>query len=235
MTLSLQTKIEASGSLLILTGVFFFINSNLFASHLVGGELTYECIGNDQYVVELEIFRDCSGNSFADFDSLASLFVFDGDTNYVVTIEMELDLETEVEWVSPEIEGLCLQAMPDFCLERSTGYIDTITLAPNPSGYLIVYQRCCRNIAITNIIEPGTTGNTYFIKIPGTGVADCNSSPTFNNLPPIVVCVNEDFEFDHSATDLDGDSLSYEFCTPFVGASTNNSIPEDPPFHHMKM
>lgn len=34
--------------------------------------------------------------------------------------------------------------------------------------------------------------------------------------------------FDHSATDIDGDSLVYELCTPLDGASFSDPIPQPP-------
>jgi PKD repeat protein len=83
-------------------------------------------------------------------------------------------------------------------------------------------QRCCRNESINNILIPGTTGATYFCTIP-PGI--CNNSADFNNLPPQIICVNNPFVYDHSATDLDGDSLSYEFCDAMNGASTNDPKP----------
>ncbi len=42
-----------------------------------------------------------------------------------------------------------------------------------------------------------------------------NNSPVYNEFPPIFLCVQEPFSFDHSATDADGDSLDYYLCTPY--------------------
>ncbi|MES2139779.1 MAG: PKD domain-containing protein [Bacteroidota bacterium] len=42
-----------------------------------------------------------------------------------------------------------------------------------------------------------------------------NSNPVFTLLPPILVCAGQPFTFDHSATDADGDSLSYSLYTPY--------------------
>ncbi len=44
-----------------------------------------------------------------------------------------------------------------------------------------------------------------------------NSNPVFNNFPPLFLCVNNPFVFDHSATDANGDSLYYSFYTPYDG------------------
>jgi gliding motility-associated-like protein len=103
-----------------------------------------------------------------------------------------------------------------------------VTLQPNAGGYFLVYQRCCRNESILNIFNPGDTGATYMIKIPGSAFNDCNSSPRFNNFPPIVLCTNDPLQFDHSATDPDGDSLVYFFCDPFEGADPIDPMPIPP-------
>lgn len=55
-----------------------------------------------------------------------------------------------------------------------------------------------------------------------------NSNPTFTIFPPLFLCVNTPFTFDHSATDIDGDSLVYDFYTPYNGE--NNAGPLDPSF-----
>ena len=47
-----------------------------------------------------------------------------------------------------------------------------------------------------------------------------NSDPTFDNFPPLFICVNQPFTFDHSATDINGDQLVYSLYQPF-----NNTAP----------
>jgi hypothetical protein len=48
----------------------------LTASHIVGGEMTYNCLGNNQFEIVLTIFRDCeNGNPGAYFDDPASVGV----------------------------------------------------------------------------------------------------------------------------------------------------------------
>ena len=46
-----------------------------------------------------------------------------------------------------------------------------------------------------------------------------NSNPTYTLFPPLFLCVGNFFTFDHSATDLDGDSLFYSFYTPYADAA----------------
>ena len=41
--------------------LLFGISSKLKASHAMGGELTYKCVGGNTYVFELAFYRDCNG------------------------------------------------------------------------------------------------------------------------------------------------------------------------------
>lgn len=61
-----------------------------------------------------------------------------------------------------------------------------------------------------------------------SGGFNFNSNPEFNLFPPLFLCVNQPFTFDHSATDIDGDSLYYSFYTPYNG--DNGAGPLDPTF-----
>ena len=101
-----------------------------------------------------------------------------------------------------------------------------------PDGYYISYQRCCWAANIINITTPGNWGITITCKVPGSNlVTDENNCARFNNYPPIVLCSGQTLSFDHSATDVDGDSLVYFLCTPktmniAVGAEPNPEAPE---------
>ncbi|NCP46715.1 MAG: hypothetical protein GW818_09935, partial [Flavobacteriales bacterium] len=40
------------------------------ASHIVGGVMTYQCLGNNDYQINLTVYRDCNGVG-APFDQFA--------------------------------------------------------------------------------------------------------------------------------------------------------------------
>jgi len=195
---------------------------------LIGGELTYRCLGGNNFEIVLIMYRDCNcppNVNCADFfDDFAYLYFGDEDGN-VVNIPslfnspvMEIAFSTANETdVLPE-DDVCIASVPDLCIKRGV-YRKTVSLPARPGGYTVRFQRCCRNETILNIVNPGAVGATWEIAIPHTTNNNCNnSSPVFNNLPPVVICQDFEIEFDHSATDLDGDSLVYELCTPFNGA-----------------
>jgi len=96
------------------------------------------------------------------------------------------------------------------------------------NGYFLAYQRCCRNVTLNNIIDPLETGTTKFVCLTETTLNECNSSPSFQDFPDVIVCANEPINFDHSAKDKDADSLVYRLFTPHSGASRDNPKPQPP-------
>tara|TARA_B100000809_G_scaffold212494_1_gene216499 strand:- start:6461 stop:8614 length:2154 start_codon:yes stop_codon:yes gene_type:complete len=195
------------------------------ATHIVGGELNYLYLGNNNYEIRLTVYRDCY-NGVPLFDDPAALGIFDSNNLLLDTILMSfISLDT----LPPTINSPCVIPPTNVCYEVTT-YIDTILLPPIPGGYQLAYQRCCRNYTILNIVLPDETGATYYATIPDTIVEVINSNPIFNSWPPPFICSSLPFEFDHSATDPEGDSLYYELFQPFHGANLTNPMPQ-PPFN----
>ncbi len=202
---------------------------SLYAAHIIGGEITYACLGGDKYRFTMKIYRDCAGDG-APFDSTpnsnaspGTVTVFHGTQIYSILI-LQAPVVTSID---PEISNPCLVMPPGICVEEGV-YTFELILPKSDQSYTISYQRCCRNNTISNIVNPGQVGATYTIELTPKAQQVCNSSPTFNNFPPIVICAGEDIDFDFSATDPDGDQLVYEFCAPFKGGGANTDQPEIP-------
>ncbi len=212
---------------LLLLCSLFTITQQSKASHIIGGEVAYACLGSNQYLVTLILYRDCT--SFTPFDNPAYMTVFLQDGTFFNNFTLSAPIITNIP---AESDNPCLDAPDDVCVEQAI-YTTTITLPESDLGYLLVYQRCCRNAGIVNILTPEDVGATYTQEIPPTADAACNISPIFNYFPPTVICVSDNIVFDHSATDLDGDSLSYAFYTPYTGAGAAMPAPpiaSDPPY-----
>jgi len=199
------------------------------ATHLIGGEITYTCLGNNQYEIKLTIYVDCGptntlGTGF-DIDGLIA--IYDNNNNLYEYIDI----------FNPQITELSDETVGNDCFELPTGlcikqgiYTTTVNLPPIPGGYQIAYQRCCRNPSINNIDIPEFFGSTFTTHIPGSDeTSECNSSPTFNSYPPLALCLGDDINVDLSAIDADGDSLVYELTTPFHGANDVDPTEITPP------
>ena len=211
----------------ILIIVLIFLTSlTLKSAHIVGGEITYRCLDSNRYEITLTLFRDCNGISFANG---AQIGCFNGGTGALVTstyVPLDTSQFVPLNAVSP-----CLIIPPGTCLEQAT-YIDTVTLLPDTNGYDISFSVCCRSNASNNITIPGGwfggAGSSFHTRIPPNDTL-CNSSPIFNSYPPVVLCINDPVYIDYSATDADGDSLSYEFVTPYTGGNRRNTTPNPLP------
>ncbi|MCW3076788.1 MAG: hypothetical protein JWO32_1397 [Bacteroidetes bacterium] len=195
--------------------------AQLFSFHIVGGEIIYDALGGNNYRITLKVYRDCFSNG-AQFDGLqnsnggvtpALLTVYDGGGTLFGAYDMGLPAITHIP---PTINNPCIQPPGGICVDEGI-YTYTLNLPPKTGGYYLIYQRCCRNSSILNLVAPDAQGSTYYTFIPGPEVVAVNSSPRYKNFPPIFICNNIPFTFDHSATDPDGDHLVYSLCPSFQG------------------
>jgi len=187
------------------------------ATHIVGAELYYECYNpfTDEYEVTLIMYRDCAKGE-APFDQTVNLFIFPTTSPNSYWIEqLFLPPITKIE---PTGWDSCVGTPGSLCVERAE-YKAKIKLPDRVGGYELAWARCCRNAAITNLHDPLAQGATFYIHVPGSELANCNSSPVYNKRLPVFICVNQTFDFDHSAKDTDGDSLVYSMGTPYTGVN----------------
>ena len=214
----------------ILSGVLALIaTSSLFAAHIIGGDVTYECLGGDRYEITMKLYRDCAGGG-AIFDGSPSSFtnatvtIFKGNQIYITTLDPGSPV---VNFVDVGETNPCVIPPPGLCVEEGI-YVFEVDLPASDQSYHITYQRCCRNNTISNLVLPGDTGATFTVEIKPEAQSSCNSSPVFNNFPPVVICTNLPIEFDFGATDKDGDQLVYSLCSPIDGGGPNQGSPFAP-------
>ena len=221
----INTSLRGKFSLLILLLMVTF-PIMVQATHIIGGEINYTCMGNEQYEVELTVYRDCFfGADNAFFDNPASIAIY--DANNILLDELRLPFLNN-DTLTPIVSDSCLFVPSSVCVHTAS-YRGMVDLPFSTGGYTIVYQRCCRNETITNIIDPLNTGATFTATISDVALMECNSGPKFKNFPPLFICVNEPINWDHSANDVEGDSLRYSLCAPYAGGDIVNNQPRPAP------
>lgn len=203
--------------------IFLAFSINAFATHIVGGELSYESLGGSQYRITLKVYRDCI-NGVAQFDNPASVGVFNSSGSFISEVLISSPTITNLPII---VTNPCLQIPPVICTEEAI-YQKIVTLNIPPGGLDLIYQRCCRNSIIQNIVNPQDMGSTYMSHVPDPALVTNNNGAHFLNVPPLVLCNGDNFVFDHSAVDADGDVLVYEMCTPFHGANSVSPMPQPP-------
>ena len=210
---------------LVTLGLLFMGISDAHATHAMGGDLTYECLGNNQYKVTLNFFRDCNGveaptncNNGRRFRVRSSQCI--ADFNACFALE-------SVEVITPICDGAadrCTDPNGQYGVERYK-FSATINLsqwAGCGTDWLIEWELCCRNNAITSLNNPGAR-NLYLSARLNNTVVPCNSSPRFLNHPVPFGCVGQPMVYNHGVSDLAGDSLTFELA-PARG-NNGNSIP----------
>lgn len=209
------------------TLLLVFLSAGAYATHIVGGFISYRFISGTTYEVKLTIYRDCTSST--PFDGTpgsttnAILGLFDSNNNLVNTFGLVNPVITTVQ---APTDNPCLQINTNVCVEEGV-YTTTITLPSSTQGYTLVHERCCRNGSITNVFDPGNQGAAYAAYIPPTGTFH-NTSPVFNTLPPLFICISSPLVLNYSASDADGDVLTYSLCTPYNGGDVTNPAPNPP-------
>lgn len=210
------------------------------ARHIAGGELSYEYLGpgsgtNLRYRITMKLYRDCfapPGSAPLDGNAAISIYPIGSTTIY----RTDLVIRDRIIVVSLTSPGPCIDNAPQVCYEIGY-YIEEVELPVSANGYTVSYQRCCRIGGITNIVNSINSGATYTATIPGTGVlptAPRNSSPVFNTSDTVIICENNAFFYNFSATDVEGDQLEYVFDEAYNYANQNNAMPSEalpPPYN----
>jgi len=196
----------------IINIIFFLSSLSCWASHSVGADMYYECIGNSPTNPEEMLYRvyiiDYYLCNWPDSEYRLSLFKSD-----IFISEAYAEIE------SVEILGYldypCSIIPETNCVKGVTASVE-LSIPISDSSIFVVYQTCCRQIT-ENVVNGQGVGSTYMIEITPFAQSNCNKNPRFEQLTYPVICVNEDFQFDSSAEDFDGDQIIYEFCSPLLG------------------
>lgn len=196
------------------------------ATHIVGGELELEHLDGYFYNLKLILyFDDYYGDPLAE-DPWALVGIYSKSNDALVASVVLYNRGSSlVNYTNPEcvIEKLdtrrILYTYNEFYLSPS--------IYNDPAGYYIVWERCCRNNVIDNIVAPERTAQTFYLEFPPVvkdGKPFINSSPQL--FPPLsdYACVNRDFYADFRGFDKDGDSLVYSLTTPWSG-HTSDLVP----------
>jgi len=225
---------------IILFFITVFLNLGI-ARHLKGGWIQYEYLSTNTtnqtntYRITVRQYLSCGDLNPGQIDDRVVLGYFDGSTNkYINKIYINLTRTTK-----PNLTNFdpCISNPPfgQVCY-RIDEYVADLELPFNINGYTLAVQRCCRIENINNVENSSNYGITYSNKIPGTiGGIDYsqNSSPSFIMRDTVVICHNSPFKFNFSATDINGDSLTYVFCNGLTGGfndpTNEQGAKPDPP------
>jgi hypothetical protein len=201
--------------LLIVFIAMFQLPKSVVATHFAGCDLTYQCLGGNDYLFTLSFYRDCTGIDVSptyDLDFTSSCGIF------TVNLPMLAGYPIEITPTCPNqitsCSGGTLYGVQLYVYQKQ------ITLAPC-SDWQISFSGSARNSS-NNLVGQQ---NWYIPAFLNNLAAPCNTSPQFANLPVTVICQGQTFCYYNNAIDPDGDSLVYSFVAPLSGVSGGMPTP----------
>ncbi len=194
----------------------------MYATHVVGGVITYAYNGTNTYTVTLKLYRDCGAGTA----SLNNSYVINiAGLNGANPTTLTLPRVSLTNLTSP-LDPCAIPPNPMPCVQEGV-YTATVSLPPVIGGYHLWIGVFNRNFSIDNITNPGGTGEGLYAYIPGLNNNGANfipnSDPVFSAFPPLFVCQGKPFTFNHSATDADSDVLVYSLYQPYNGSAPTYS------------
>ncbi|MDB5268679.1 MAG: C-terminal target protein [Hymenobacter sp.] len=186
------------------------------ASHLLGADMMYTALGNNQYRVSLRVYNECSGIPNPTY----TLECRNGGCNATATVTAALVPQGSPVIplpLCPSTVGSCSSNTSIYSLYNFTTYQATVTLLP---GQWTMSTSNAARPTVANIVGAPDLYTEAYLDNRGTNVA--NTSPQFDgqDVPIQYVCVNQRTTFGFSAMEPDGDSVVYSLAAPLAACGT---------------
>ncbi|MDP4935394.1 MAG: gliding motility-associated C-terminal domain-containing protein [Salibacteraceae bacterium] len=211
----------------LLTAIILMLGVNsVKATHIQGMNISYKHINGDTFVITLDFWRYCGGTAFSPSGTYQS--AAGGTTSMTYDIYCDevgfssLNRTAQVDTFFEASPICAAQSFLSSCGTPGSGllgiqwfiYTDTLILSElNVSScnlWKFVYDTGARNSGTNYISQPSIAVYNEF----AMSVDNENSSVQFNTVKPIpFFCDGQQVVYNWGATELDGDSLYWEFDT----------------------
>ena len=193
------------------------------ANHVIGGNLSWSCLGNGQYVFEVNLSVECSTSLLAPNQQQIGVWNHPSIASIPINLINETDLSPTC---NPVVGGPNVLT----CSNQSFGSLKKYTYqslpinisgVPPVQGYQFTYSQSLRSNLITNL-QPGYGITLHAAMYSYNGL---NADPCYDSSPSIAMdsyhlfCVGSSNEIVVGGYDVNGDSLVYSFSEPL-----NNNI-----------
>ncbi|CAG5079918.1 T9SS type B sorting domain-containing protein [Parvicella tangerina] len=192
------------------------VSLSMWASHVPGGNITYECLGNNQYLITLTLFEDCGTAFETSADEPISISNDCGIAGLTT-----LSLTNTV--FQQEVSQLCSSQLP---LSECAGgnmpgvymhqWQGVVTLPADCDSWVFSYSSCCRN---TSTNASSSSANYYWESVLNSQTAPCNNSPVITGQPIPYNCVNQPVVYNFGVYEPDGDNLVYSLVPAATSAT----------------
>ncbi len=193
--------------------ILFLFQGQAFATHSMGGEVTYRYLGGLKYEITFKFYRDCRGISI---DSISA--------------QMRGNVGTASKSKRLTPTRISIKDVSNYCKKNSNpcGKANTIGSNLGIEEHLFrdtidfdnadsAFKKCC-------VVQLGfgqccrITSEVFWVYGElNICTAPKNSSPVLTSVPSNILCCNQPFYYNNGAVDsIDLDSLSYSWADPFT-------------------
>ncbi len=216
-------KFYISTLYIMLCGGLLCMHLPATATHIIGAELTYRCLGNNVYEFKVRYYKDCQSIPFYPMTTIQLESTACGESLSLQLLPVAGSQDTASAHCTPAMNGCNGGFITGFEYLEYTG-IDTLTVC---ADWQFTWFECCRNAAPTNVSIMGPEMLIVHATLDNT--IGCNNSPEWNDEALIFACADSLATYDLGSTDMDGDSVVYGFYHAL--ADLNGSlVPYTPPF-----
>ena len=212
------------------------------ATHVMGSEIKWECLGKDTFKITVRVYRDCNGVRLS-ATALQVRSAKCGTRTYATSMSL-------VDDITPVCDEQCTRCDSRSCsfeygiqaYDLTTTVILTDWRKRGCCDITISWQQCCRNNAITT----GARSQNFYVEGKMNICQDpCDNSPSFTGAPLALICLGRDFIYNQGVQDKDVDpktgglvdSLVFSFADPLTSATGkttwNSGYSSDKPIYFL--
>jgi len=227
---------------ILITLVALFLATDLFATHYMGGEITWQCLPNGKFRFVMKLYRECNGVTFSASETISvtgcpglstiPMNLSPGANPYDAadgTLDGKTDISPNCWSGAMEINCSPQPTVPNTGAIEEWYYTSDaanptgiqINAVPPASGFVFSHTSCCRNPS-SNVT--GATSDSWYLRavmysFQGRDTYPCyDNSPVFAEVPSPVVCSGYPYTYNYNATDKESDSLYYEWAQALDGS-----------------
>jgi hypothetical protein len=233
--------------ILLFTIVFLAAAKPAQATHVMGADMHYVCLGNGKYKIVASVYRDCRGIPMVTSQLNFNLLTGTPETGFCngsIPLNFTRVSIDELTPLCDTAKGRCQPAnetIGAYGVERHV-FECTVDFKSDPYKTLInnasccavtfFMGHCCRNGAISTGASSQDFA-TYCTLDLCTLDGACNNSPAFSNPPIFFTCCNQPYRFNHGLIDTsDLDSVVYALAPPLQSALKPNSFSSKFSYQH---
>ncbi len=198
--------------MLFLSTILFSLSA--YASHIAVAEIWYEYDTLTDYKVHLRLFRDCSGVSLPQTQTISlSSALQSVNTNHTLSL-------TNNYYQSYCTATSCQNPASNIPGYQIFEYSGTVSVPLSSSDWVFSWTSCCRNVS-TNLSGAAATYVEATLNNSIGLFSVINNAPSVPYAVPLFFTTNASNQISFAGIEIDGDSLDYQFINPKASAVAN--------------